>query len=353
MTSSSPTAAAPDAMADLDLPLDDAGRPIGLPDLVVPHAVLPFYLADAPVRGRLVRLGPLAETILSRHQLPPAVQGLGAQALALVGGMATALKFEGSFSLQIKGDGPISLLVADCTSEGTLRFTARMAEDAPENLPETASALLGKGYLAFTVDQGPDTDRHQGVTDLQGESLAEMAVHYFTTSEQHACAIYLYARRVPEAGWQAGALVLERIASDGGVAQNDDMPESARGHGENEDRDLWETACTFAKTLTNDEIFDPKLSGEALVNRLFGTLDVKAAPPRPLSFGCRCNRAKLAGVLEGFSADDLDHMAQDGIITMDCGFCNTHHHFRRSAIAEAQAQKTQAETLKTETDSTH
>ncbi|TPW34104.1 Hsp33 family molecular chaperone HslO [Oecophyllibacter saccharovorans] len=336
MTASSSPASSQD-LADLDLPLDDAGRPHGLPDLVVPHAVLPFYLADAPVRGRLVRLGPLAEVILSRHSLPPAVLSLGAQALALVAAMATALKFNGSFSLQIKGDGPVSLLVADCTSEGVLRFTARMAENAPETLPPSAAELLGKGYLAFTVDQGPDTDRHQGIAELKGETLAEMAEHYFATSEQHACAIHLYACHEAENGWQAGALVLERIANDGGVAQNDDVPRTTRERDDSgEGEDLWETACTFADTLTDKEIFDPALSGPALVHRLFGTLDVRVAPARPLSFGCRCNRAKLANVLRNFSADDLDHMTQDGIITMDCHFCNTHHHFRRSALAAAQ-----------------
>src|ERR1700742_1579815 len=92
----------------------DSGRP-PVPDLVVPRGVLPFFLPQRPVRGRLVRLGALADALLTRHQNHPAVTALAGQALALTAALATALKFRGSFSLQIKGDGPVSLLLADCT----------------------------------------------------------------------------------------------------------------------------------------------------------------------------------------------------------------------------------------------
>lgn len=299
-------------------------RPTNVPNLSVPHAVLPFYLAHAPVRGRLIRLGPLAQALLSRHTYPPQLLKLGGEALALVAAMATALKFEGSFSLQIKGDGPVSLLVADCTHTGALRFTAQLAETAPSPLPATASELLGKGYLAFTVDQGPDMERHQGIVALEGRSLSEMAEYYFTTSEQYPCSIHLFATQKDDT-WQAGALVLERIADEGEQTQQqldrDDF------------NDAWETACTFAASLKPEEVFDPTLSSPALIKRLFGTLDVVEGTFKTLSFGCRCNRERLARLLERFSKDDLDHMAHDGMITMDCNFCNTHFAFARDMIA--------------------
>ncbi|MDF7674112.1 Hsp33 family molecular chaperone HslO [Acetobacteraceae bacterium ESL0709] len=299
-------------------------RPEGVPNLSVPHAVLPFYLAHAPVRGRLVRLGPLAHALLSRHNYPDEVLKLGGQALALVACMATALKFEGSFSLQIKGDGPVSLLLADCTDKGALRFTAQLNEEAPSRLPAEPSALLGKGYLAFTVDQGADTERHQGIVALEGDSLSGMAEHYFSTSEQYPCFIRLFSERL-NGEWQAAALVLERIAGEGGQAQeltdNDEFD------------DAWETACTFAASLKQSEIFDHALGSSALVRRLFGTLDVVEGTFRPLSFGCRCNRERLATLLETFGDDDLDHMAEDGIIQMDCNFCNTHFTFPRDTLS--------------------
>ncbi|GFE97295.1 33 kDa chaperonin [Gluconobacter sp. Gdi] len=286
---------------------------------------MPFHLAQSPVRGRLVRLGALADAILSRHDLPDPVLIMGGQALALVAGMASALKFKGSFSLQIKGDGPVSLLLADATDTGDLRFTARLAEEAdPAALPVSPKELLGNGYLAFTIDQGADMDRHQGIVELTGETLSEMAVHYFQTSEQHDCWIRLFCLKTVD-GWRASALVLERIADEGGI-ENAAQAE-----------DAWETACTFAETLQDREMFDETLESGDLIHRLFGTLDVQIATPRALAYGCRCSRARLASVLERFGEDDLDHMVENGAITMNCEFCNVGFRFTRDELGEKPA----------------
>src|ERR1019366_5425041 len=106
----------------------DGGRP-PVPDIVVPRGVTPFFLPRQPVRGRLIRLGKLADALLSRHGNAPVVTRLAGQALALAAGLATALKFCGSFSLQAKGDGPLRQLLADCTDTGELRFYARADAD--------------------------------------------------------------------------------------------------------------------------------------------------------------------------------------------------------------------------------
>lgn len=338
----------PSSAATPDIPDDTTARPDEVPHLTVPHAVTPFFLGDAPVRGRLVRLGPLADALLSRHShLPYAVRELGGQALALVAAMATALKFSGSFSLQIKGDGPVSLFLADCTNQGGLRFTACMAENHDQTVTQedplsaafSAKDLLGKGYLAFTVDQGDEMERHQGIVEIQGETLTAMAQAYFETSEQHACAIHLFTQKDDGGHWQAGALILERIAGYGGshtsitgsnAADNDDLP--------TEHQDLWETACAFGATLKGKELFDPALSNRALVQRLFGTLDVHISESRPLSYGCRCHRKRLGRILERFSEDDLDHMTENGVISMDCGFCNVKFRFRRNNIKPVSHQ---------------
>lgn len=299
--------------------------------LTVAHAVQPFYLEHAPVRGRLIRLGPLAHDILSRHtSLPDAVKTLGGESLALVAAMATALKFNGRLSLQIKGDGPVSLLLADCTDQGALRFTAQMREEHKGPLPDTAKGLLGDGYLAFTIDQGPHTEKHQGITSLNGQSLAEMAEHYFTTSEQHPCSLHLFAQPSDQ-GWTAGGLVLERLAGDGGHAHNDnDTPAPSAKASD----DIWETACTFADTLKAAEIFDTKLSSLTIINRLFGTLGVHASSSRSLSFGCQCDKERMRSFLTRFDDQELDDMAQDGIISMNCGFCNTQFTFSRNDIPQ-------------------
>lgn len=304
----------------------DTGRP-DVPDLVVPRGVTPFYMPQRPVRGRLVRLGALADALLTRHDNPAVVTRTAGQALAMVAALATALKFRGSFSLQAKGDGPLGMLLADCTDDGALRGYARAEPDRLRALLDaeanpTARQLLGSGYLAFTVDQGPDTERHQGIVAIEGDTLADMALHYFETSEQLRCAIRLACEHTPE-GWRASALVLERIAGSGGVDPG--LDEAAQ-------EESWRTATILAETVTDAELLDDAILPERLLYRLFHAEGVATDLPRALAYGCRCSRQRLAGILETFGADDLDHMAIDGAIVMNCEFCNTAFRFGRSDV---------------------
>jgi molecular chaperone Hsp33 len=298
-----------------------------VPDLVVPRGVQPFHLHLKPVRGRLVRLGPLAEALLDRHAgQHPAVLALMGEAMALTAALATALKFRGSFSLQAKGDGAVPMLLADCTEAGALRGYAR-ADAAKlaallEGGPPTAAAALGAGYLAFTCDQGPDMDRYQGIVAIEGTTLAEMTGAYFRTSEQLESQVHLACAR-GAAGWRAAALVIERVAGAGGVDPQADA--------EAQD-DAWRTAQALAGTITAEELLDDSLSSERLLHRLFHAEGLAMDRPRALSYGCRCSRARLAQVLEGFPPDDLDHMAEGGAITMTCEFCNLDFRFARDEV---------------------
>jgi molecular chaperone Hsp33 len=307
----------------------DSARP-DVPDIVVPRGVTPFYLPRRTVRGRLVRLGPLADALLTRHENAPQVTALAG--LALVAALASALKFRGSFSLQAKGDGAVPMLLADCTEAGALRGYARADADklaallAAEPDPDAAS-LLGAGYLAFTVDQGNDTDRYQGIVQIEGSTLADMALHYFETSEQIACTVRLASQHTDE-GWRAAALILERVAGSGGV--DPDLDQAAQD-------DAWQTATVLAATLTEAELLDDSLPPESLIWRLFSGEGVAVDRPRALAYGCRCSRQRLSGILEGFSADDLDHMAVSGDIVMTCEFCNLDFRFPRNDIRAADA----------------
>ncbi len=308
----------------------DGTRP-DVPNIVVPRGITPFRLPGRPVRGRLVRLGPLADALLTRHSHHPAVTRLAGEALALAAALASALKFRGSFSLQAKGDGAVPMLLADCTEAGALRGYARTQ---PEKLAAalgdvddptaraTAAALLGKGYLAFTVDQGTDREPHQGIVALEGVGLADMALHYFRTSEQLECALRLACELTP-AGWRASALILERVSEVGGlddVESSDDADEA------------WRAATILAATVTDAELLDDALPSEDLVWRLFGSEEVAADRARALAYGCRCSRARLAGILEGFVPDDLDEMAVGGDIVMTCEFCNLDFRFERDEV---------------------
>ena len=309
----------------------DPNRP-DVPDIVVPRGVTPFYLPGRPVRGRLVRLGPLADALLTRHDNHPAVTTLSGQALALAAALATALKYKGSFSLQAKGDGAVPMLLADCTEDGQLRGYAR---SEPERLQAvlatdpapTAAALLGQGYLAFSVDQGADQERHQGIVAIEGDNLADMALHYFHTSEQLQCSVRLACART-DAGWRAGALILERVSGEGGIQVDLDTDEEA---------DAWRTAVALGGTLRDEELLDDDLAPDRLLYRLFGTEGVAADRNRALAYGCRCSRARLSTILDNFPPDDLDHMTTDEGIVMTCEFCNYQFRFDRSEVRGAEA----------------
>jgi molecular chaperone Hsp33 len=298
-----------------------------VPDLVVPRGVLPFHLEERPVRGRLVRLGALADALLGRHSQHPVVLKLMGEALALTAALATALKYKGSFSLQAKGDGPVTMLLADCTDGGALRGTAKVDAGKLEALlarnPEpSAQQLLGKGYLAFTCDQGPDMDRYQGIVAIEGDSLAAMTGAYFANSEQLKSQVWLACGR-HLSGWRASALVIERVAADGGIGAAADAEEH---------EDAWHTAQVLANTITPAELLDDGLSPDQLLHRLFHAEGLAADRARALSYGCRCSRARLASVLESFGQDDLDHMAEAGAITMTCEFCAVDFRFDRAEV---------------------
>jgi molecular chaperone Hsp33 len=302
----------------------DLDRP-AVPDIVVPRGIVPFHMPGRHVRGRLIRLGPLTDAMLTRREQPYPVAKLTGEALALVAGLSAALKFRGSFSLQVRGDGPVTMLLADCTDQGALRGYALLDREKLALLGEAApdaASLLGQGHFALTVDQGSSTEQYQGIVSITGPTLAAMAQHYFATSEQLRAHLYLACARTAS-GWRAGALVLERISEGGGIAAPEEDTEGGDG---------WQTALALAATLTEAELLDDALGSHDLLYRLFGTEGVAVDQARALSYGCRCSRAKLLGVLGGFGAGDLDHMETDGSIAMTCEFCNLEFRFARAEV---------------------
>jgi molecular chaperone Hsp33 len=216
------------------------------------------------------------------------------------------------------------MLLADCTEAGALRGYARVDLERLSlyGANPSAGAMLGKGYLAFTCDQGPDMDRYQGMVEITGRHLADMTQEYFRTSEQLRAQVVLACAETAN-GWRAGALILEKVAGEGGIDPQADQEAQ---------EESWRTALALAGTLTPEEMLDDALSGEQLLHRLFHAEGLVLGRARALAYGCRCSRARLAGVLQGFSADDLDHMVEDGSITMTCEFCNIGFRFDRAEV---------------------
>jgi molecular chaperone Hsp33 len=298
-------------------------------DLVRPFQIDPFGL-----RGRLVRLGAVIERVMAAHAYPDAVAGLLGEAVALAALLAGALKYEGIFTLQAKGDGAIRLLVADVTSEGAIRAYAQFDPAALEKaaaLPiSSVPRLLGAGYLAFTVDQGEHTERYQGIVELVGATLADCAHHYFRQSEQIEAGIRVAATRTA-AGWRAGGIMIQRLPPASGEGIESRLSFQGEIAAEAED-DGWRRALLLLGTCTDAELTDPAMAGDTLLLRLFHEDGVRVWPGQQLEARCRCSRERIRRVLASLPEDDLASLAVDGEAEVVCEFCSTRYRFTDAEI---------------------
>jgi len=289
--------------------------------------ILPFYLAgeagdSALIRGRMASIGGPVTSILERHGYPDAVASLQAEALAIAACLSTFMKFDGVFTLQAKGNGYVKTLLADMTSDGALRGYAAFDEDSKPQIgadmvaamSASVPVLLGSGYVAFTVDQGGENGRYQGIVELSGETLGDAAMAWFANSEQVDSHIVAAARK-SASGWTASALMVQRVAADGG--SNTAGDKAAQD-------DAWNTAEMLLRSVTREELVDPDLAAEDLVFRLFNALRPHVAPAQPVLDQCRCSPEKVEAVLERMSPDELSGLVADsGMIEVTCEFCKT------------------------------
>lgn len=293
--------------------------------------VLPFQIESSRLRGRMVKLGPALDEILTRHAYPDTVARFLAETVALAVLLSSMLKYEGIFTLQTKGDGPIRLMVADITSVGDIRAYAQYDEEALAKAERDvdiapAAALLGKGYIAFTVDQGSDTDRYQGIVELYGKTLADCVQHYFRQSEQIDTGLTVSVDRETrddgvEGGtrgaWRAGGIMVQRLPEDPTEVNLGTV-----------DEDGWRRAMALLASATGDELLDPDLSAKDLVFRLFHEDGVRAWDPKALRFGCRCSRQRVADMLSKLPRAEVETLRlEDGRVEVVCQFCSSAYHF--------------------------
>jgi molecular chaperone Hsp33 len=313
-------------------------------DLPADAQILPFYLADgsndvALIRGRMASVGRAASTILARHAYPEIVAILQAEALALAACLASTLKFDGVFTLQAKGDGPVRTLLADITEKGALRGYAAFDDNRAALQAATLShdptgpvrlgQIMGDGYIAFTVDDGGTNGRYQGIVELDNQYLSDAAMRWYENSEQLNTVVVCAAARAPD-GWQAVALMLQRIAAEGGKRGAMTWSDAAA---QAKSDDAWNTAKTLLASVTRDELLDPALSPENIIFRLFNTLAPHSAPARPVADQCRCNVEKVEAMLQQLGADEVEDLAdEDGNLTITCEFCKTKRAYHRDAM---------------------
>lgn len=295
---------------------------------------LPFQIERADVRGQIVRLGASVDEVLSKHDYPHIVSNLVGEMLAFAVMFGTSLKFEGKLSLQIKSDGPISMIVADFFSPDTVRAYAQYDEEKVNELMDaealpTIENALGKGHFALVIDQGADTDRYQGFVPLEGASLGECLQSYFMQSEQLATSVCASVARSVVAtdeganeSWRAGAIMIQHLAK----------PKEQRVSGEEDPKEIWNRVNILLETTEDHELLDPMLSSQQLLFRLYHEDGVRVFEERPVRAGCSCDADRVLSVLKGFEEEERREMAEDGNINVRCEFCNAAYDFDLSEV---------------------
>jgi molecular chaperone Hsp33 len=275
---------------------------------------LPFAVEGAEARGRIVRLGPVAQRVIDGHGYRGDAARLAGEALAIVSLLGTSLKFEGTLTLQTRGDGRATMVAADYVTPGHVRSFVSVDAAAEPDAP-----LLGNGSFALTIDPDEGQNRYQGIVDLNG-SLTEAALGYFEKSEQIPTKLRIFVGQVQVPGgepqWRAGGIILQRVAGEGGIQPFD------------ADDDDWRRFGAYLDTVGADELLDPTLASEDLLYRLFNEDGVRVFAPQPIGFRCRCSAERVENILRSYTAAELsDLTTPDGRIEAKCEFCGTVYPF--------------------------
>lgn len=292
-----------------------------------------FHIDNGIFMGRLVRLDKVVNTILSRHQYPRQISAVVAESTALGTLLSSTIKYDGLFTLQTQSSGPVTMIVVDVTSQGRIRACANFNQEmltkalelrkAEDELLE-APHYMGGGHLAFTVDQGPNTDLYQGIVDLQGKTLSECALRYFKQSEQIETYLQLFLQAPDKENdeWKAAGILLQKLPDNGGKISGDTASID----------EAWNEAVIFAQSLKAEEIFDSSLSSEEILTRLFHANKLQITQTKDYHFGCRCSHDKLFNTLHAMADKDIEDMCENNKITATCHFCGEVYSFDKGEL---------------------
>lgn len=283
-----------------------------------------FLIENSDVRGELVRLDRTWQTILARHDYPPRLRELLGEISAATALLGSTLKFDGSLIVQMQGNGPVRLLVVECSATGAMRATAKW-----RGVPEHGSLrdLVGDGKLVITIDPRKGRERYQGIVAIEGDSVAAALERYLQQSEQLATRLWLATSENTAAG-----LLLQRLPS---AKPYDDA-------GEN-----WNRVVTLADTVTGGELL--RLNQRELLYRLFHEEDVRVFDPVPLHFACSCSRERVVRALRIVGYDELQQVLREqGSLSVDCEFCNEHYEFDKVDVEQVFAAAVTTEAAPTQ-----
>ena len=279
-----------------------------------------FLFENLGIRGELVRLDASWQAVLERQDYPPVVRARLGELMAASVLLSATLKFDGSMTLQIRGDGPIPMMVVECTSARTLRGLAHW-EDEPDE--DSLFSQFGDAQLIITIDHKRGRDRYQGIVPLEGESFAQAVEGYLYRSEQLPTRLWLAADNDSAAG-----LLLQ------------DLP------GQYSEEDAWNRVSTLAETVTEPELLHLK-PGE-VIRRLFHEEDVRIFESEPVSFRCSCSRERVESTLRGLGHEEVtDIIRTEGEGGVNCEFCNRHYAFDAVDVERLFAGQTQPDVSNT------
>jgi molecular chaperone Hsp33 len=279
-----------------------------------------FVIETHPVHGRLVRLGGTLDEILRAHDYPDVIANLLGEACVLAVLVGASLKFEGRLILQAQGSGAVRYVVADYDTKGGLRGFCRYDEAELSDLVKAnaggfqslgASTLLGSGTFIMTLDPADGGQRYQGITPIEGESLALCAEHYFAQSEQVPTQIKLAvseAHDIDGRHWRAAGAMIQAIAGD-----------QARG----DTKESFRHIQALFETLGEEELTDYDLPADRLLYRLFHEDGVRLSALKGIFRLCRCSQARVEGLVQSFTEDEQQEMLEaDGKVHITCEYCS-------------------------------
>ena len=286
-----------------------------------------FVIENTRVRGEMVHLNATWQAVLERYDYPQNVKDILGEAFAACALLSATIKYDGSLILQIRGDGPLHLLVVQATSNGTLRGLARWHGDVPEH---GLTNIFGNGRMVMTIEP-PEGEPYQGVIGLQGEHIKDAIENYFLQSEQLNTRLWLASNDETCTGF----LLQE-------------LPESSSSATDFEEDDKnWEHAEHLANTLTKDELLS--LETTEILHRLFHEDDIRLFDPSPLSFRCSCSSERIEKMILSLGAKEArDIVSEQGKIQVDCEFCNAQYNYD-----EIDVENLFANNLQHNTPSTH
>lgn len=265
-----------------------------------------FELERAGVRGVFVRLDDSWRHVCERADYPPALADLLGRTLAASALFTGNVKFDGALSIQIKNAGPVTLLFAECGSDGRVRGLARWHGDIADDfrLPDTQPTPL----LAITIDNRASGQRYQGLVPVEDTRLTALFEGYFERSEQLPTRVLLAC-----GDGRCAGLMLQRL------------PGSALAEA---DADAWNRVGHLLASASENELLT--VAPETLLYRLFHEENVRLHAARPLQFGCSCSRERVAGMLHSVGRAEAEAaVREDGIAEVTCKFCNTRYRFDR------------------------